>query len=123
MARKTHDEKIVVFLHDVVEDSSWELDDLRQEGFSEEVLSAVSLLTHDKTNQTYDEYIDRIINSGNDLAINVKVNDLNHNIERGKKGRHYSLVKKHEMALAKNNGVARTKIKSPIGSIHLYPQI
>ncbi len=101
MAGKTNDEKIVGFLHDVVEDSKWEIEDLMREGFSEEVTRAVAILTHEKLHETYEQYIDLIIHSGNRLAINVKINDLKHNIERGQKGRHKKHVKKHEDALAK----------------------
>ena len=100
MAGKTDDEKIVGFLHDVVEDSKWEVEDLMREGFSEEVTRAVAILTHEKWHETYEQNIDRIVRSGNKLAINVKINDLKHNIERGQKGRHKKLVKKHEDALA-----------------------
>lgn len=100
MAGKTNDEKIVGFLHDVVEDSKWEVEDLMREGFSEEVTRAVAILTHEKWHETYGQYINRIIHSGNRLAINVKINDLKHNIERGQKGRHKKQLKKHEDALA-----------------------
>ena len=41
-------------LHDVVENSVWTLDDLRKEGFSNEVLNAVDSLTHrDKEGEDY----------------------------------------------------------------------
>ncbi|GAU84165.1 HD domain-containing protein [Bosea sp. BIWAKO-01] len=36
---------IIAALHDVVEDSDWTLDDLRREGFSDAVVSAVDALT------------------------------------------------------------------------------
>lgn len=36
---------IIAALHDVVEHSSWTLGDLRQEGFSDEIVSAVDALT------------------------------------------------------------------------------
>lgn len=36
---------IIAALHDVVEDSNWTLDDLRREGFSDEVVSAIDALT------------------------------------------------------------------------------
>ena len=100
MAGKTDDEKIVGLLHDVVEDSKWEVEDLMREGFSEEVTRAVAILTHEKWHESYNEYISRIIHSGNKLAINVKISDLRHNIERGKNGRHKKQLKKHEDALA-----------------------
>lgn len=60
-------------------------------------------LTLDKEYEPYEEYIDRIIKSGNHLAIAVKMNDLRHNIARGKAGNHERLVQKHETALDKFN--------------------
>lgn len=101
IAGKTSDEKIVGFLHDVIEDSDIEAEDLICEGFSDEVIRAVLILTHEKWRDSYDEYIDKIIISGNRLAINVKINDLRHNIERGRKGHHKKLLEKHEKALTK----------------------
>ena len=101
LAGKTRDEKIVGFLHDIPKDGNMDVPDLICEGFSDEVIRAVVILTHEKWRDSYDEYIDNIIRSGNLLAINVKINDLKHNIERGLKGRHKMLVKKHEDALAK----------------------
>ena len=41
----TVDEMIVAVLHDVVEDSIWTVDDLLAEGFSEEIVEAVGVLT------------------------------------------------------------------------------
>ena len=100
MAGKTNNEKIVGFLHDVVEDSPTTLDDLRTYGYSDEVVEAVGLLTHNKHSVSYDDYIAKIGFSSNELAINVKIADLEHNIKRGKAGRKRRYVKKHEEALA-----------------------
>lgn len=100
-AGKTRDEMIVGFLHDVVEDSDWTDADLYSLGFSKEVIDAIGLLTHSNKYEPYEEYIDRIIKSDNHLAIAVKMNDLQHNIARGKAGNHERLVQKHEAALGK----------------------
>lgn len=98
MMGKTDAERIVGFLHDVVEDTRYDFDDLVEIGFSEEVISALRLLTHDKETP-YMEYIERICKSGNRTAINVKLNDLRHNLARGREGGHTRCVEKHLVAL------------------------
>lgn len=95
---KTDDEKIVGLLHDVIEDTSYTLDDLREQGFSEDVIAALYLLTHTK-DMTYDEYLKRIKESDNQLAIAVKINDLTHNLKRGEAGGHTKQVEKHTKAM------------------------
>ena len=105
MAGKNKIEMIVGFLHDVVEDSDVTLEDLEKWGYSEDVVDAVSLLTH-REGISYMGYIDNIIQSGNSVAIAVKMNDLRHNIVRGEVGGHKKLVAKHKAALEqfqKNN--------------------
>ncbi len=42
---QTEDEKIVALLHDVVEDTSMTLEELKAQGFSDEVLAALKCLT------------------------------------------------------------------------------
>ena len=56
----------------------------RSKGVDEEVLAALELLTHDKGTD-YFEYVYRIAHSGNYTAIHTKINDLNHNFDRGRK--------------------------------------
>jgi (p)ppGpp synthase/HD superfamily hydrolase len=70
---------IAAVLHDVVEDSVWTLDDLRREGFSDEVLNAVDCLTHrEGEGEDYWDYIKR---AGSDpIAIKVKLADLFDNL-------------------------------------------
>lgn len=64
----------VAFLHDVVEDTRYTLDQLSKMGYSPEVIEAVGLLTKNK-NLTYKDNIKNIIASGNRLAIMVKYAD------------------------------------------------
>ena len=92
-------ERIVGFLHDIVEDTKYTFEDLEDEGFSNEVISALRLLTHDKQTP-YMEYIENICASGDKVAVNVKLNDLKHNLARGKAGGHTRCVEKHTEALA-----------------------
>ena len=68
----------VALLHDVVEDTSITFDDLRERGISGEVIEALKILTHDN-NDAYMEYVIKIKNSGNTVAIAVKLADLLHN--------------------------------------------
>ena len=63
-------------LHDVVEDSTLTLEDLRAAGFSDEVLDAVALLTRDKA-VPYMTYIENL--RQNPIATAVKLADLRHN--------------------------------------------
>jgi len=95
---KTDEEKIAGFLHDVVEDTEWTFDDLLDAGIPEVVVEALRLLTHDK-DTPYEDYLDRIIESGNPIAIMVKYHDLQHNFARGKA--HPHLQKKHGAGLAR----------------------
>ena len=63
-------------LHDVVEDTKWTLDDLRNEGFSDHVVAMVDRLTH-RNGEDYDDYLDRIAPCSTTRAI--KMADLRHN--------------------------------------------
>ena len=72
------DAKMVAVLHDVVEDSEWTLDDLQAEGFSEDVILAIGVLTRPH-GMNYDQYIEEIAH--NRLARQVKLADLRHNMD------------------------------------------
>ena len=68
----------VALLHDVVEDTDITFDELTEMGISENVISSIRILTHDKA-VPYADYIDAIKNSGDKVAIMVKLADLRHN--------------------------------------------
>lgn len=72
------EEKIVALLHDVLEDSEYTLEDLRKEGFADEILKALVCLTH-REGEGYMEYIDRVCE--NPLAARVKYADLQDNMD------------------------------------------
>lgn len=73
---KTEETTIVALLHDIVEDTPITLEDLRAEGFSEAVLEAIALMTHDD-DVKYMEYVREI--KKNPIAAAVKLADLRHN--------------------------------------------
>ena len=72
----TEYEVVAALLHDVVEDTPYTIEDLRAMGYPEEVIEAVTLLTHDD-DTPYLEYVARI--KHNPLARAVKLADLKHN--------------------------------------------
>lgn len=66
----------VALLHDVVEDTPYTFTDLREMGFPEEVLDALTLLTHER-GTPYLDYVARL--KDNPIARAVKLADLRHN--------------------------------------------
>ena len=70
------DEKIIALLHDLVEDTDATIEDLKEYGFSDEVIQGVSLLTRDP-GEDYRKYIENL--SENKKARNVKLSDLKDN--------------------------------------------
>ena len=72
------EEVIVALLHDVVEDTDITLDELRSYGFSEQVMDALSILSH-ANDIPYRRYISTINYSKNPLVKKIKLADLRHN--------------------------------------------
>lgn len=96
MMGQNEDEMVAGFLHDVVEDSDFTFQHLLEMGIPNHIVDALRLLTHDKETP-YLEYVQRIIDSGNTLALHIKYNDLQHNYSRGKA--YPDLQAKHGKAL------------------------
>jgi (p)ppGpp synthase/HD superfamily hydrolase len=78
MRMTTPVEMMAAVLHDVVEDTSTTLDDLRREGFSEEVVQAVDSLSR-RPGETYDAFVERV--AANPTALRVKLADLADNMD------------------------------------------
>lgn len=80
LAEQMDDEEttITALLHDIVEDTNTTFEDLRKLGFSDNVINALKLMTHDK-NVDYFEYVKNI--SKNPIARKVKIKDLEHNMD------------------------------------------
>lgn len=98
MEGKNLTEMCVGFLHDVVEDSDYTFERLREMGVALKIIRTLQVLTHDKS-VPYMDYIRSIEASGNEVALQVKLNDLRHNLLRGSIGGHTKQVEKHSEAL------------------------
>ena len=102
---ETEDTVITALLHDVVEDTEYTIEDIKEMGFSENVISALQLLTHDPS-VLYMDYVRKI--KDNSVAKAVKLKDLAHNSDLTRldyvddKAR--KRVKKYQRAIALLNG-------------------
>ena len=70
------DTTVVALLHDVMEDTPYTLEDLKEMGFSPQVLEALCFMTHE-AGVPYLEYVARI--RENPIAKTVKLADIEHN--------------------------------------------
>jgi guanosine-3',5'-bis(diphosphate) 3'-pyrophosphohydrolase len=75
---ETDTERIAAVLHDVVEDSTWTLEQLRSEGFAPEVLEAVEALTR-RPEESYEQFVLRA--GAHPIARRVKIADLTDNLD------------------------------------------
>ena len=73
-------EKVCALLHDVVEDTDVTYIDLKNIGYSDEIINILKIITKNK-GEDYSKYIDRIIDSENVHAMNIKLADLCHNMD------------------------------------------
>lgn len=69
---------MAAILHDVVEDSDWTIVQLRDRGFSDEVLHAVDCLTK-REGESYKHFVERT--SRDPIARKVKIADLEDNMD------------------------------------------
>ena len=100
MLHMTHEKGMVAaVLHDVVEDTKWTTADLRQEGFSEEVLGLVDCLTR-REQESYEKFIERV--NLNPTARRIKIADLEENMDvkriREPKEEDWERAKKYDRA-------------------------
>lgn len=72
------EEKIVAVLHDVVEDTDWTFERLRERAFPEEILAALDCVTR-REDETYEAFVERT--KTNPVARRVKLADLEDNMD------------------------------------------
>ncbi len=72
------DEIVTALLHDIVEDTEITINDLKKLNYSSNVIEAIDLLT--RKNESYEKYIDELVNSNSLIAKKVKMSDLLNNM-------------------------------------------
>ena len=94
------EERIVAVLHDVLEDTEYSVEDLREAGYSEKILKSLIRITRGK-GEPYEDFIERV--KADSLARRVKIADLRDNLDlrRIKKPKEGDLMraKKYRRAL------------------------
>jgi (p)ppGpp synthase/HD superfamily hydrolase len=72
--------KLAALLHDVIEDTDWTAERLLAEGFPKDAVEAVQLVSRDRSDGlSYLEWVQTIADSGNIMAMQVKLADNEHN--------------------------------------------
>lgn len=105
---------IVAILHDVIEDTYIEIEDLIAEGFSDEIIEALRLLDHRDESVSYMDYIKRI--APNKIAREVKLRDLEHNSKitrlKGLRDKDFVRLQKYQIAYSYLKEFKNNEIKS-----------
>lgn len=129
LAEQMTDEDTVIaaLLHDVIEDTDYSVQELREAGFPEQVINALLLLTHNK-NVPYMDYVLQI--RKNPISRAVKTADLLHNSDIGRLDnvtpKDLKRIQKYMIALEilkddpfdKNSGYFKKRI--PLDFEHLF---
>lgn len=92
--------KIVAYLHDVIEDTDITLDDLERMGFTYRIVNSIRILTKSK-DISYDDYLKSVKKDSN--AWHVKMADIKHNMDISRipepTAKDYSRLEKYKKAL------------------------
>jgi (p)ppGpp synthase/HD superfamily hydrolase len=83
-AMSNDQEKIVAILHDVVEDSDWTFERLKEEGFEDSVIESLRCVTKYSEEEDYQEFIRRA--ATNKIATKVKMADIEDNLDLSRLG-------------------------------------
>jgi (p)ppGpp synthase/HD superfamily hydrolase len=127
LANCTSAERHAALLHDVVEDTSVTLDDLRKRAYSTEIVDLVDLLTRRLAErESHNQYMDRLVQSGNVQALRVKLADVydnmsparSRNLPPADRGMRHRFARDAERLLAALNAVGdelhRTIVKGDL---------
>jgi (p)ppGpp synthase/HD superfamily hydrolase len=83
-AMSNDQEKIVAILHDVVEDSDWTFERLKEEGFEDSLIESLRCVTKYSEEEDYQEFIKRA--ATNKIATKVKIADIEDNLDLSRLG-------------------------------------
>lgn len=72
------EERIVAVLHDVVEDTPWTMEQIRDAGFPDHILDALDRVTQ-RDGEPYEEFVER--SAGNPISRAVKIADIEDNMD------------------------------------------
>lgn len=108
--------KAVAWLHDVIEDSTWTRWQLIERAqISEAVAEAVEIVSR-KEGETYDQFIRRVIATGNPLAVPVKFADL---LDHLRPGCPTTLRPRYERALPLFDAARYSALGTPLGVVNV----
>jgi len=97
-----HELMCIAVMHDLVEDTDIDLDDLYALGFSKRVVTGVDCMTHRPGEDYMDVYIHRI--ALNFDARRIKIHDLDHNSQmmrmKGLRSKDFRRIEKYHRAYA-----------------------
>jgi len=93
--------KIVAYLHDVIEDTEVTLEELEQMGFTRRIVNSIRILTKSK-DVSYDDYLKSVKADSN--AWHVKMADIRHNMDISRipepTAKDFARIEKYKQALA-----------------------
>jgi (p)ppGpp synthase/HD superfamily hydrolase len=112
-AKIRSDGELVALLHDIIEDSDLNENDLHLFGYSNKVIDAVKLVTHDESG-SYSDYIDVLCRSGNLLALIAKLAD---NLDNTSEARTVLLDQKFKDYLGQRYAGVREKLIAAIEAL------
>lgn len=72
--------KVAGLLHDILEDTNCTIEELVLADVQQEVIDVIKIVTR-KSSETYSEYIARVCDSDNYIALKIKLLDLEHNMD------------------------------------------
>ena len=111
------DAMIAAVLHDTLEDGGITVEDLRAQGFPEDAIQAVAVVTkrpdEEDGAEGYSRFIERIALSGSKVAIRVKLADLADNLDLSRLGREPTAK---DQARSAKYARARERLETAVGS-------